>query len=101
VTVISLAGSFRAIMFVTTTRPSSNAIFRHHQTEHDGNQQEQVRRFPNKYFADVYWRLTQSKFRRECHRPREVQETEKTAKQFALPHSTAYSPTDATGLSHL
>ena len=36
-------------------RPSLKPAEQHHQPDHDGNQQQQIRRFPNKYFADVHF----------------------------------------------
>jgi hypothetical protein len=36
-----------------TNWPSSYPPREHHQSGHDGNEQGQIRRFPNKYFADV------------------------------------------------
>ena len=33
-------------------RPTLKPPHQRHQPDHDGDQQEQVRRFPNKYFAD-------------------------------------------------
>src|SRR6266496_2836826 len=35
-------------------RPSLKPTHQHHQPDHDGNQQEQIRRFPNQYFTDVH-----------------------------------------------
>jgi hypothetical protein len=34
--------------------PSLEPSVQHNQRDHDGNQQEQIRRFPNQYFTDVY-----------------------------------------------
>ena len=35
-------------------RPSLKPSHQHHQPDYDGNQQEQIRRFPNQHFADVH-----------------------------------------------
>jgi hypothetical protein len=40
---------------ISENGPPSYPPHQHHQPDHDGNQQEQIGRFPNKYFADVHY----------------------------------------------